>query len=325
MSMMILHDVLLLLLGLLATPTASFLLLESPNQIRPAKIPVVQRSSNPLILCSESSTPLLNPDECELLKTCCLQLESKGRSVADLLSTEDDIINSLPTLKEGSKIMKKLQRKLACNVIGCQPEDPEALVVPRFLHYQSLKDVGQKVSTDLLLEDGLHVDTNNGKFFRHWTILFYLDNLPEGVHGGATTFPLSERVDDEALASAQQLVNSNIHHTRISKNPTNLELGRKVEQVALDLCQGQCDTGVRILPRQGHFCLFSGLLHDGTPNPRSFHAAETMISPFPASRNVLSFFYEVPLAQFSNRAEMGDRVREREEALLEFHRNNVTP
>ena len=170
----------------------------------------------------------------------------------------------------------------------------------------------------------------------------YLDSLPTATSGGATTFPLAEKyqngmqtqghAEDSVLLSAQELVwNENIHHTRISTNKTHILLGRGIEQAALDLYHSETigapgrtsplDRGIRVVPRQGHICLFSGLCHDGYPNPRSWHGGESILADG-ATKNVLTFFYEVPVTpEVSSRAAFGEAVRQRESAFLKFHAN----
>lgn len=141
-------------------------------------------------------------------------------------------------------------------------------------------------------------------------------------------------------AATDLIYKENVQHTRIAKeNAHVMELGKHIEDAALRLYQEEAhaqlqgdklqstsssiDTskltqGIRIMPRQGHICLFSGVNHDGYPNPFSFHAGEAILAKG-ASKNVLTFFYEVPTNLFSSRAEFGEQVRKREQAFLEFH------
>lgn len=128
-------------------------------------------------------------------------------------------------------------------------------------------------------------------------------------------------------AAFELILKENIQHTRISDDKQHLELGKCIEQAALHLFQedtspgsfqGSSNQGIRVVPQQGHVCLFSGLQHDGYPNPLSFHAGEAILAPG-HSKNVLTFFYEIPTDTFSNRAEFGEQVRKREEEFLKFH------
>jgi hypothetical protein len=53
-----------------------------------------------------------------------------------------------------------------------------------------------------ILPDGLHVDTNNGKYFRYLTVLLYLTNSP-----AATVFPLAivEHSKSNAVLAPQRV------------------------------------------------------------------------------------------------------------------------
>lgn len=143
-------------------------------------------------------------------------------------------------------------------------------------------------------------------------------------------------------AATDLIYKDNVQHTRIAKdNLRVMELGQCIEDAALRLYQEDAQQaqapfqgtlsscplsldkttlshGIRILPRQGHICLFSGVKHDGYPNPFSFHAGEAILAQG-GSKNVLTFFYEIPTNLFATRAEFGEQVRKREEELLKFH------
>lgn len=174
--------------------------------------------------------------------------------------------------------------------------------------------------------------------------------VPSSSTTNASNGPIPREEDEEedeaaiihelsaACKAAQELAwYENIHHTRISEDAGHQTLGRIIEQAAFDLYREETtpsstgcstsssespivlsDRGFRVIPRQGHICLFSGLQHDGYPNPLSFHAGESVLSEG-ATKNVLSFFYEIPIEDFSSRAAFGEQVREREEAFSNFH------
>ena len=213
----------------------------------------------------------------------------------------------------------------------------------------------------------------------HRTLLVYLDSTESPSIGGATTFPLAERLHNHsspmkswnttcpmpivgsldidtqgsneessqaasvATKAAMDLIyRENVQHTRIAQDNSHvMELGKSMEDAALRLYQEDThawlqrehgpstslhpsvgsmtpNQGIRVMPRQGHVCLFSGVKHDGYPNPMSFHAGEAILCQG-ASKNVLTFFYEVPTSLFSSRAEFGEQVRQREEAFIKFH------
>ena len=113
-----------------------------------------------------------------------------------------------------------------------------------------------------------------------------------------------------------------MHHTRLADAADDqLAMGRVLEGAALELLQNrgerESESGVRVMPKQRRFCLFSGLNKEGYPNPLSFHGGEAMDEG--GTKEVLSFFYEVPLGTFGNREQFGERVREREERFLDLH------
>eukprot|EP00956_Cyclotella_meneghiniana_P041622 scaffold232677_cov23-Cyclotella_meneghiniana.AAC.1 len=96
---------------------------------------------------------------------------------------------------------------------------------------------------DELLPDGLHVDTNNGKLFRHVTAILYLtDNVESDfVVGAGTTFPLavpsSSTVDSassSAHAAACNILSENIHHTKAADGESQIFDQRYLEQRAIE-------------------------------------------------------------------------------------------
>lgn len=151
----------------------------SPEK-KTALIPI---SPNPLLFVS--SSPLLTPQECEIVSKWCRDVEKNGESIEDLLRRSDhpESINTNPDHhhdQHGILVMKKLQRLVHHSVLGMGSTSNDSplqvvgddYVVPRFLHYQSpsekTNDDWNSVTVDQLIPDGLHVDTNNNKHFRHW-------------------------------------------------------------------------------------------------------------------------------------------------------------
>ena len=154
------------------------------------KIPLIQLSPNPLLFVS--SSPLLTPKECEIVSEWCRDVEKRGDSIEDLLRNHENHIKNPhskeptdhPQDRKGIQVMRKLQRLVHHSVLGLggSPRQKSNLhveddyVVPRFLHYQSTEgrtrqecnDHWNSVTVDQLIPDGLHVDTNNNKHFRHW-------------------------------------------------------------------------------------------------------------------------------------------------------------
>ena len=156
------------------------------------KTALIPLSPNPLLFVS--SSPLLTPQECEIVSEWCRAVETRGESIADLLRSNNQKNIKHPQEEghdphydqKGILVMKKLQRLVHHSVLGMgstnRSQDSKVsvveddYVVPRFLHYQSSEgrtrqechDDWQSVTVDQLIPDGLHVDTNNNKHFRHW-------------------------------------------------------------------------------------------------------------------------------------------------------------
>jgi hypothetical protein len=177
-------------------------------------------------------------------------------------------------------------------------------------------------------------------FFAYRTVLLYLTS---NANSGATTFPLAKRyppvpipmvpVSDgqagHASASAEDMIyRRNRQHTRSIHTGQTFEEAVTIEEAAVKLWNREYmkmsetrqhyQTGVRVLPREGHVTFFSGISPDGYPNPRSFHGGESLLQG-DGEKVLLSFFYEVPLDSFTSRQEFGDCVVERENLFLERH------
>ena len=325
------------------TPTSS----SSSSNITPT-IHQISNGNNPLQLIPKainpimftSSVPLLTKVQCEKLATWCQTVIAKYGTL-----TNDALIKDLDDDKEGAQIMVQLQKIIHENIMGLKgSDDYDDYVMPRYISYiepekQTILDNMDAVS---LLPDGLHVDTNNSKHFRHFTILFYLNSC---ATFGATSFPLAIPYIDkgnrnymdikqhieknrlnlqlnQAQEAANQLILKDVHHTRMADaNRECLDLGRIVENDAVPLLNKATNQmGLRVMPEQGHICLFSNLLPDGYPNPLAFHGGEVMNAG--ESKEVLTFFYEIPVGSFTNRQDFGRRVQEREMEFLRYHYSN---
>ncbi len=118
---------------------------------------------------------------------------------------------------------------------------------------------------------------------------------------------------------AKNLILQDVQHTRmLDANERQLELGKVIDDAAVLVAKEENnDMGLRILPKQGHFCLFSSLKPDGYPNPLSFHGGEAM--DVDETKDVLTFFYEIPVGTFHSRQEFGRRVVERERHFINLH------
>jgi len=314
---------------------------------------LVPVSLDPLMF--KSSKPLLSKRDCRELSSWCKQIVEKEEKMTSQVIEDGEENNS-----EGAKIMIRLQKMIHEQVLGLPTPTSSCLsdgyVVPRFLSYERNNEGENNDSTTsrlILLPDGLHVDTNNGHHFRHWTILFYLDTCNKQ---GATIFPLATPFEwnlyepklyrvkkaktqlNEAQEDAKKLImEDDVQHTRkVDASEESLKLGRIIENEAVSLFQKVTSTndyndngvdenqkeellnmGVRMMPRRGHFCLFSNLRTNGYPNPLSFHGGEAI--GVEKSKEVLTFFYEIPLETFMSREEFGYKVKERENNLLNFH------
>lgn len=293
-------------------------------------------SANPLIF--RSKKPLLDSNQCEVLKQWVrMTLQQYNQSELSM----EMIKSGLQRNEEGAFILSSLQRNLWYMLHGdADIMREEDHVVPRYLQYvetqsplqsqyyfsskeEMFNSVIQTCEVADILPDGLHIDTNNSKHFRHWTVLLYLNDCDLL---GATTFPLAtpfhsnsvEIHDNEARKMAEQLIIEDMHHTKMADaTERQLAMGKVMDEAALNLVKSNdINMGLRVLPRAGNICLFSNLKSDGYPNPLSFHGGEAMF--LGESKDVLTFFFEVP-PTFSSRAEFGQLVQEREELFCQIH------
>jgi len=258
-------------------------------------------SLEPLILVSKEDQPILSERECQTL----------------LRRNRDD--------PRHQKVLSKLQKRID-QLLG-RSSDQEGIIQPRYLHYEPDVDVQISVTDTIssphrLLPDGLHVDTNNGYWFRYLTVLVYLTSSNQH---GATTFPLAKPLqhtpdDDTSLLTveaAEYLLQQNIQHTRVESFDTKVrECQKRLLQSALDLYNNSNNgnTGIRLLPKAGHCAVFASITPEGTPDPRSWHAAEHV---FDEKKNVLTFFYEIIVTQFDSQVEFGQECWRRYRRLRE--------
>jgi hypothetical protein len=313
--------------------------LDWPQAEKNVELPLLEPlSMDPLLF--KSQTPILTKDECDTLVTWV-----RSQPSLDLLALQ----NGLNRGDEGAKLLQRVQTILDAVLLNNNGD----IVMPKYLSY-TCRDPTHNVyennaqvprtleeyEVDDLLPDGLHVDTNNGKYFRHWTVLLYLNSCQ---HMGATTFPLatnlhsqsSNSMDDSSSSSnyndvhkaAKILIDENVHHTRsVSASQSQLMVGSILDKSALDLfIHDSCSDslmprtsgGVRVIPEHGHFSLFSGLQSNGAANPKSFHGGEAMFMG--ESKEVLTFFHEIPQNGISTKSDLGKKVEERESRFLELH------
>ena len=212
--------------------------------------------SQPPLLLLQSSGPIISREGCKLLSQYFEHLKSGDISRMD-----------------GGQV--HAAQKLLCGVhdvidqvTNCPMHDGE-VQLPNYVRYDS-KIVDEEVLldprrlVDALLPDGLHVDTNNGKLFRHVTAILYLTDNRDGsevkesyrshygsmanngafIGGGGTTFPLavsrSEKLIDECnniflQNAAEGLLERGIHHTKGDVDESDASEGRSLEKAALGL------------------------------------------------------------------------------------------
>lgn len=283
-------------------------------------ISLTKQHSDPLLVTS--SHAIISPSECKTLIKYCqskLQIDFHSGMLCNSCDIKPETFEQdLIERNEGAMILKEVQQMLL-ETLGLNEWEA---VMPRYIYYTN-EDCFMD-ETERLLPDGLHVDSNNGKLFRHWTVLLYLTSNP---YSGATVFPLigNNHMDDDKLSemqnaidAAEQLITSGVYHTRM-ENMTHAQqaLAQKVESYALSSMTHERGS-TRIVPREGNLCIFSGIRHDGYPHPASFHGGESLLkmrmnNMGDTEKHVLTFFYEVPVGTFSSRVELGMRVKEREE------------
>jgi len=275
----------------------------------PKMIPLCQ---SPLLL--ESSSPIVSREECSILIQH-FDEQHQTRTGHQTSSAE--------------AILQNIHNTIA-KVTNCPRHDGEN--EPRYVRYDTKikQDIQQlqlnpKSFTDNLLPDGLHVDTNNGKLFRHITAILYLtDNMDDdgNVIGGGTTFPLAiQQSNDEynreqsevLLTSAKTLLLNGIHHTKGDDNQDDNSDGRVLEKAGLHVfcrdtkqirqaAEWNGQQGVRVMPIAGKLIYFHNVDDDGLSDAFSFHGGEDLLS-FDAveSKSILVFFKEVPLIKFRDK------------------------
>jgi len=268
---------------------------------------MVPLSALPLLLL-QSATPIISREDCALLSRYFEHLTGKCSNASSLGKSERTTAESL--LQNVHNVID--------TVTNCPRHDGE-MQLPRYVRYETtildtmkLKQ-NPKMLESVLFPDGLHVDTNNGKLFRHITAILYLTDNHEvgsslesdGVSGGGTSFPLAvpvgrERVLNNKLRdAAKMLLNLGIHHTKGDIDENDTSGGRIVENAALSVffrdeqqnefngLKQQCNfiesnsEGVRVMPEAGKLIYFHNVDDDGLPDPLSFHGGEELVTLTP--------------------------------------------
>jgi hypothetical protein len=315
----------------------------STNANTKEHLPVLQPLSfHPLLFTS--AEPILSESQCTTLQSWIQAKTPQAQNPLDQTLFQ----RAIEEKEEGALILQSLQKAIASLLAeekGCENSHVQfpcpSSIFGIFIHgYPAsiTKELGEYTVHDLL-PDGLHVDTNNAKHFRHWTVLLNLECTYDVL--GATNFPLAMPLNHdgdeceydydgrfaEQIIAEKLIVEQDVQHTRLEgATELELEMGSLIEKAALDLMfrskSGEAasrdrNMGVRVMPKRGHICTFSGLKSDGYPNPLSFHGGEVMFKG--GSKEVLSFFFEVHLDSFLSRKELGKMVWQREKRFLDLH------
>lgn len=304
----------LLLQPLNSLPSAVALDRENQGAVCHVDVPetMVPISCPPLLLL-QSSSPIMNREACSLLThyfDCITNMNDSGPD-----ETQRTAVSSLQQMAE--KILNDVHDVID-EVTNCPRHDGESMSSHfpcRYVRYDSTLIDAEGILDcrsfgDALLPDGLHVDTSNGKLFRHITAILYLtDNQDELSRvGGGTTFPLATPIRLEGDGNTNHLQNAarrllldrDIHHTKqdIDENPHSD--GRMLERAGLDifhrdnmnemsLLNGYFDSqsgnysqcysqGLRVMPEAGKLIYFHNVGSNGYPDPLSFHGGEELLT-----------------------------------------------
>lgn len=281
--------------------------------------------SCPPLLLLQSSSPILSSEQCAAL------IEYFNHNTATEGAAHDYAKSLLGDVHD---IIDK--------VTNCPRHDDETKLpryvryYPRLINEEILFD--SKRLNDVLLPDGCHVDTNNGKLFRHITAILYLtDNASDNCNfGGSTTFPLAmpwigggtaaDKVNDNALlSSATRLLERKIHHTKADSDQSAISDGRRLEMACVNsFNRDQANKnashntmGVRVMPQAGKLIFFHNINDDGMPDATSFHGGEELINILAdeqsnrsagRTKDILVFFKEISIGSFSDMNSFADCV-----------------
>ena len=271
---------------------------------------MVPLSETPLLLM-KSSTPIISREGCLLLSRYFDQ-----RSNAD----ENNSAYQLDKVEiHRAETLLRVVHDVIDKVTNCPKHDGE-MQMPRYVRYNSVI-IDEKsmlhpgIFRDILLPDGLHVDTNNGKLFRHITAILYLTDNDDGfssnevggcfVSGGGTTFPLAVPFGEKGTSernklqdAGKHLLRRGIHHTKgdeseytgliddAALNVFNSHVVKK-ETFASNERHGNNSlietkhSGIRVMPSMGKLIYFHNVDDDGLPDPLSFHCGEELITLLP--------------------------------------------
>ena len=296
---------------------------------------MVPLSETPLLLL-QSSTPIISREGCLLLSRYFDQQSNADENDRAYQLDKVDIHRAETLLRVVHDVIDKLT--------NCLKHDGE-MQMPRYVRYDSViidekSMLYPSIFRDILLPDGLHVDTNNGKLFRHLTAILYLtDSVEVGGHfvsGGGTTFPLAVPFGEKGTGESNKLQDAGrhllrrgIHHTKGDKS----EYTGLIENAALNVFNSHVvkketfasnerhgnnslietkHCGIRVMPSVGKLIYFHNVDDDGLPDPLSFHCGEELITLLPNdadpinlsilanTKRILVFFKEIPMQTFKD-------------------------
>ena len=260
----------------------------------PQMIPL---SNSPLLLL-QSTFPIISRQECDLLSQYF-----RGGNESEQNKGKEKAEANL------HRVQEKIDRLTNC------PSHSHEMQTPRYARYDAkLTSMEKLISSDFvndLLPDGLHVDTNNGKLFRHITAILYLTDNEEGlmngnvdigsmVFGAGTTFPLAIPFGfKDGTTACESNVSTNIlsrgiHHTKATCDEGDDSDQRLLEQMSLDIfyrdiskhlsddvqflgSKNTTQFGIRVMPQAGKMIYFHNVAEDGRPEPTSFHGGEEIM------------------------------------------------
>ena len=284
--------------------------------------------ANPPLLLLQSASQIINPHECNLLSRFFEQVTDSEES------------------KAAEAILHRV-KEIIDEVTNC-PRHAGEMQIPRYARYDakciSMDELLSEDFVDKLLPDGLHVDTNNGKLFRHATAILYLTDNDESdfVVGGGTTFPLAVpygSLDDSTLswtyAAAGNILSENMHHTKATDGESQKSDQRCLEQSATEMFYKDISrhfglsqrihimgraakNGIRVMPEAGKLIYFHNIGDDGRPDPTSFHGGEELAQcrdrasiDFKTKdhKSILVFFKEIPVDKIKDLDTFAEEVR----------------
>jgi hypothetical protein len=164
------------------------------------EVTLIPMSTEPLMFWS--SQPLLSPEECQVLshyfshkdnyhhqhhrENYQQQFQEEKDSYSGTNNDDDDY---------AQRLLQRLWKKI--DQLTLSPFHSGESPLPNYLSYSAERSDFRRTfnpnnNNGWLFPNGLHVDTNNGKLFRHLTILLYLTTPYQHVRGGATNFPLAK-------------------------------------------------------------------------------------------------------------------------------------